>query len=435
MADSKISALTALGATPASTDEIPIVDKSDTSQAASGTTKRVTYSDLISGLSTSADFGNWTFSANTLTSDTTGNASILTEDATGAGSGPNLLIQAGDSGSSGGNGGNLTLEAGASLAGGTAGAASISSGSGSMGASSGTLTIQTPDGDAGSGTLTITTGDATSSGVAGDIALTPGTDFAGGSAHVVISGGLVIPNGAAVAPARTGEVALDTTITSHSPMLKYYDGSNEHVVIGMRTTDLTTTNNHVLKYNSGSGRIVMGSAPVTSRTGVYRYVWVGATAMEPRSTNGPSAGTVELATNDLMLPTFDFDTTTEEGVGFWVNLGDQYSTDPIKVKFYWTAASGSGTVKWDIAAQSYADDDAIDQALGTEQGVTDTLLLANDMHITSATAELTIADATAGEPVYFQITRDVATDTLGVDAKLIGCMIQYQESSTESSAW
>ena len=173
----------------------------------------------------------------------------------------------------------------------------------------------------------------------------------------------------------------------------------------------------------------------TTRTGVYRTIWVGAAAMIPRTTNGAAAGTSELATNDIMLDSMDFDTTTEEGVGFWVNFGDQWDASTVKVKFYWTAASGSGTVKWDIAGQSYADSDAIDQALGTEQGVTDTLITANDMHISSATSALTIADATAGEPMYLQITRDVATDTLGVDAQLVGCMIQYQENSTEQSAW
>ena len=44
MADTKISALTSLGAVPASGDYFPIVDVSDTTQAASGTTKKITAS-------------------------------------------------------------------------------------------------------------------------------------------------------------------------------------------------------------------------------------------------------------------------------------------------------------------------------------------------------------------------------------------------------
>ena len=50
MADTKISALTALTA-PASGDLIPIVDISDTTMAASGTTKRVTQADLAASFS------------------------------------------------------------------------------------------------------------------------------------------------------------------------------------------------------------------------------------------------------------------------------------------------------------------------------------------------------------------------------------------------
>lgn len=167
----------------------------------------------------------------------------------------------------------------------------------------------------------------------------------------------------------------------------------------------------------------------------YEIMPVYAGAMIPRTTNGAGAATVELATNDIMLDVYDFDTATEEGVGFWVTFGDGWDAGTVKAKFLWTAASGSGTVKWDISSQSYANDDALDQALGTEQGVTDTLITANDMHISSATSALTIADATAGEPVYFQIARDVATDTLAVDARLIACFIQWKKSSLITSAW
>ena len=50
MSDQKISALTELAEQPAATDELVIVDKSDTSMAASGTDKRITYANLIGTL-------------------------------------------------------------------------------------------------------------------------------------------------------------------------------------------------------------------------------------------------------------------------------------------------------------------------------------------------------------------------------------------------
>lgn len=250
--------------------------------------------------------------------------------------------------------------------------------------------------------------------------------------------------------APTGDVSASTfTFVSPigSPSVVTTDssgvmGENYDLTGGVYATSVVSgsagTSGNLVKWDANGEAVdasIVAADVKTSRTGVYRTLWVSASAMIPRTTNGAAAGTSELATNDIMLDTYDFDTATEEGVGFWVNFGDQWNAGTVKVKAYWTAASGTGTVKWDFAGQSYADSDVLDQALGTEQGVTDTLITANDMHISSATAALTIADATAGEPVYIQVARDVATDTLGVDAQLIGVMIQYQESSTEQFAW
>lgn len=50
MADTKISALTELAETPATGDLIPIVDVSDTTDAATGTNKKVTRANIIGGL-------------------------------------------------------------------------------------------------------------------------------------------------------------------------------------------------------------------------------------------------------------------------------------------------------------------------------------------------------------------------------------------------
>lgn len=50
MADTKISALGELAEAPASTDELVLVDKSDTTQAVSGSTKRITAANLHAGV-------------------------------------------------------------------------------------------------------------------------------------------------------------------------------------------------------------------------------------------------------------------------------------------------------------------------------------------------------------------------------------------------
>lgn len=207
----------------------------------------------------------------------------------------------------------------------------------------------------------------------------------------------------------------------------------------------------VISNETGSGALVFGTSPTfvtpvlgtptsgnlatcTGKVGVYREVYVNAGAMIPRTTSGAASGTTELATNDIMLDTMDFDTAADEGVGFGVTLPAEWDASTVKFQPHWTAASGSGTVEFEFSARAYADSDAIDQAVGTAIASLDTLITANDMHLGPATAAVTIAGTpVAGEPIYVSVIRDVSTDTLGVDAQLIGVTLQYKESTTDPS--
>ncbi len=150
-----------------------------------------------------------------------------------------------------------------------------------------------------------------------------------------------------------------------------------------------------------------------------------ASAMVSRTTNGAGVGATELATNDVMLVTKDFDQTTSEGVQFYVPMPKSWNEGTITAQFGWTAASGAGDVIWSISARAFSDDDALDQAFGTAVTATDTLITANDMHISPVTSAMTVAGSPAeSDFVLFQITRDI-TDTLTADAKLIWCKLFY----------
>lgn len=152
-------------------------------------------------------------------------------------------------------------------------------------------------------------------------------------------------------------------------------------------------------------------------------IFIPAGAMTARTTNGAASGTTELATNDVMLSSLDFDQTTEEGAGFWIAMPKSWNESTVTFKPFWTAASGSGGVVWGLAAYSFSDDDALDTAVSGQQTSTDTLLAANDMHIGSESSAITIGGTPAeGDMVYFEITREVAngSDTLTADAKLLG---------------
>jgi hypothetical protein len=172
-----------------------------------------------------------------------------------------------------------------------------------------------------------------------------------------------------------------------------------------------------------------------TRTGVVREQWIGAGAMTPRVTNGAAAATVETTTNDITYDVLDFDAITSEGACFQFSFPQAWDRGTVKAKFYWIAASGSGTVTWSLKAGSLSNDDVLDTAYGTAQSVTHTLTAAEDLQITNATSAITIAGSPANDDwCYFEVSRDVS-DTLAVDARLKGIKIQYTESATEPTEW
>jgi hypothetical protein len=165
-------------------------------------------------------------------------------------------------------------------------------------------------------------------------------------------------------------------------------------------------------------------------------VWVPAGAMDARTTNGAGVGTTELSSNKIMLKSLDFDASTQEHAQFGIKMPKGWDESTIQARFLWTAASGSGGVRWGIRAVARGDDDALDAAMGTEQEVSDTLLTANDVHLTAATSAMTVGGTPQeSDYVTFEVYRDVAdgNDTLAVDAKLIGVELLINFNTQDDS--
>ena len=196
---------------------------------------------------------------------------------------------------------------------------------------------------------------------------------------------------------------------------------------GEVTSTGSSTAGHAAVFADGTGDVIQsaGAAPVLQGK---HTIWVPASAMISRTTNGAASVTTELATNDVMLTTKDFDQTTEEGVQFHIAMPKGWNEGTITFVPYWTASSGSGGVVWELEALARSDDDALDTAFGTGQTSTDTLIATGDLHIGPESSAITIGGTPAeNDDVICQVTRVTGngSDTLTADAKLIGVKVFY----------
>lgn len=146
----------------------------------------------------------------------------------------------------------------------------------------------------------------------------------------------------------------------------------------------------------------------------------------PPITNGAQGGIRILGSNGQALFYYAFDTTTQEIL--WAKWFPRKRYDGGTITFVpiWTAESGSGTVEFELSGVAVSNDDPLDAAPGTAQASADTLLSAGDLHEGPTSSAITIAGTFAdGDCVWLKLVRDVANDTLGVDAQLIGIKIFY----------
>jgi hypothetical protein len=259
----------------------------------------------------------------------------------------------------------------------------------------------------------------------------------------------------------TSDLALGEIAINHSDKKLYARHPSSGIVQSIGGSDLTigTTAADILSIASGEltaddagsdkllfwddsanklTHLTLGTAlsisgtTLNAETGTQNYTatnyWIPAAAWIPRTTTGCGVDSRELATNRQNFDELLFDAGTDEFAQALHILPNTYTNGTITVRFYWTAASGSGNVIWGIQGRALADDDALDIAFGTAQTVTDTLLAANDMHTTSATSAITLGGTpAANRPIQFQIYRDADAggDTLAVDARLLGVEITF----------
>lgn len=202
-----------------------------------------------------------------------------------------------------------------------------------------------------------------------------------------------------------------------------HDGADGSGTVAHSDTTGKTANDHHAQAHDYNG------ADHTFSGDEKRTVILTSAGGKPTTTAGcAEPAVVEAATNDVDYWVLAFDQTTKE-YAFWdIVLPGNWDGGTIEAQFYWTAAAGSGGVRWGLQGRSFGDDDAIDQAWGTAQEVTDTLLATGDVHVSAFTAAITLAGTPAGgEYITLRAYRDPANagDTLAADARLLAVRLRY----------
>jgi len=174
--------------------------------------------------------------------------------------------------------------------------------------------------------------------------------------------------------------------------------------------------------SSGSGGVAPdGVLVLTARGG------------EPRTDSGCGVATKREigTTNHIDKYVLPFDKDADE-FAQWseIVMPTDWDGGTITARFVWTCDAGVGGANkaacWGLRGRSWGDDEAIDQALGTAQFVTDTWLADKDTHISAVTSAITLAGTpAAGELVTFEVQRDVSEDDLAGDAWLITVLIEF----------
>jgi hypothetical protein len=201
------------------------------------------------------------------------------------------------------------------------------------------------------------------------------------------------------------------------------------------TPSIVITSAKVLQNVTADAGILTGTIATARLPAATKTIFLSAAGGKPRITNGCALlAWTELATNKHVIPSLDFDTSTDEYAQWLFPMPDGYDGGNLKIKAYWTAANGTGgssTVAWSLSARTFTDDDALDQALGTAVSSTDTYIAANDLHISPEVTVTPAGTPAGGELMLIQIKRDTANDNLGYDAKLIGVKIEYGTSYSD----
>lgn len=206
--------------------------------------------------------------------------------------------------------------------------------------------------------------------------------------------------------------------------------------VGEATVD--TTDDRIVVHDGATA----GGHPMAKESEVIKQgrhtIWIPASAMTSRTTNGAASGTAEMTTNKNMFATNDFDASTQEFVQFEIQFPKSWNLGTVTFQPVWSHPSTSTNfgVVFGLAGVARSNDDAGDVAFGTAQTSTDTGGTTNDIYVGPESSAITIAGTPAvDDVVQFQLARNVSdgSDTMAVDARLHGIRLFFTVNAADDT--
>lgn len=241
---------------------------------------------------------------------------------------------------------------------------------------------------------------------------------------------------AVVVPTSSDGAALGNIVNMWSDLFLASGG-----VINFNNGDVTITHSSNALAIAGGVTALDAASTVGGsviKTAGKETIWIPATAMVTRTTNGAEVATAEGGTNKAMYATLNFDTTTQEYAQFVVRMPKSWNESTVTAQFAWSHPSTSTNfgVVFGLQGAAVSDTDSGDPTWGTGQTASDTGGTNGLIYVSPVTSAITIAGTPAAEDlVYFQVYRDVSAggDTMAVDARLHGITLYFTtDASTDA---
>ena len=164
---------------------------------------------------------------------------------------------------------------------------------------------------------------------------------------------------------------------------------------------------------------------------VAANIWLsGAGGWASQTLGAGAGGQLEMGTNKQNIKYISFADAAFSYAEWGFAMPDDWDGGTFTAKFHWMhpATTTNFGVAWGLQGRAYANDDALDQAWGTEVVTVDTGGTTSDIYVSPASGAITLAGSpAAGQYVQFRCRRkyDDGSDNMAVAAYLIGIQLTY----------